>query len=391
METTTSFNKIFGAAVLGAIIFFAGCGDEILPGNTSSGPPAVVKAAISLVKMVAQPQFYEAAGTISARTTATVSAKVMGEIRKVRVQEGDQVAAGDVLVEIDDSRLTAALQQAEAAQAEAVQASQGAGAALTAAQASADLAEKTYRRYEMLFKSESVSLQEFDEVKSRYDQAIGALSQAKSMKAAAENRISQAKAALNQAKSAFNDATVTAPYDARVTGRLVDEGDLAAPGVPLIQLETRGATEVQMALPETHIGHVRVGDRLSVVIPSLQNAEVTGIVQTVNSAADPATRSFRVKVSLPEAAGIQAGMFARVRVPVGETQMILIPETAVRQYGQLSGVYIVDAGDIARFRLIRPGRSVDGRVEVIAGLKIGDRYVADPDPSIVDGVKVEVS
>jgi len=333
VKTISCMKQIMKMAALWAVILSAGCGEDILPGNTSSDPKATVKTAVSVVEMAAHPQFYEAAATISSRTKATVSAQVMGEIRKVRVQEGDKVAAGDVLVEIDDSRLSAGLRQAEAALAEAVQSVRGAEAALTAAQASADFAKKTYLRYETLFKSESVSLQEFDEVKSRYDQAIGALSQAKSMQSAAENRVSQAKAALSQAKTAFNDTTVTAPYEARVTGRLVDEGDLAAPGVPLIQLETTGDGEAHTVLPESHIRHVRVGDKLSVVIPSLQDVVVAGIIQSINSAADPATRSFQVKLSLPDTAGIQAGMFARVRVPVGETQMILIPETAVTHHG----------------------------------------------------------
>lgn len=378
-------------AALGMMLVTAGCKDEIRPGTVESGPPTVVKAAVDFVEMKVHPQFYDAPGTVSARMSATLSAKVMGEIRKLRVREGDRVTAGDVLVEIDDSRLSAGLRQAEAALAEAVQAVRASEASLSAARASAELAEKTYRRYETLFASDSVSLQEFDEVMSRKDQAMGALSQAESMHGASKNRVSQAQAARAQAKTAFDDATVIAPYDAIVTGRMVDEGDLAAPGTPLVRLETTGTAEVHMALPESDIGHVRVNDLLEVVIPSIGDAAFGGTVKTVNASADPATRSFLVKIGLPEGAGVQAGMFARVRVPVGHARMILVPEGAVVHHGQLSGVYIVDEGGIARFRLIRPGRTVDGEVEVLAGLKSGDRYVEHPDASIVDGVKVEAS
>ena len=167
--------------------------------------------------------------------------------------------------------------------------------------------------------------------------------------------------------------------------------DLAAPGVPLIRLETTGSSEVHLVLPESHIRQVKPGDKLSVFIPSLQNESLAGEIKTVNSAADPSTRSFQVKVSLPDHPQIRAGMFARVLIPIGETNMILVPETAVIHHGQLSGVFVVDAGQIAHFRLIRPGRLLDGQVEVLSGLKSGDRYITSPAQNIVDGVKVEES
>lgn len=218
------------AGVSAMIILTAGCGQELPPGTTSLKPSAVVKTRTAMIEIIQQPRFYEAAGTVFSRNTATVSAKVMGEIRAVPVQEGDRVSAGDLLAVIDDSRLSANLQQAEAALAEAKQATLAAQAALASALASSELAEKTLRRYEMLLRNESVSPQEFDEVKTRYDQAMGGFSQAKFMGKASENRVKQAKAALSAAKTACDDARVTAPYDATVTGKLVDKGDLAVPG-----------------------------------------------------------------------------------------------------------------------------------------------------------------
>ncbi len=391
MKTKQYIQQFNWIAVAAAIILNAGCGEEIPPGTTSSNKTAVVKTATSIISPVEQPEFYEASGTVFARTAATVSAKVMGEIREVLVQEGDAVAAGDILVKIDDSQLSARLQQSEAALAEANQGASAARAAFESAQASFELAEKTMRRYEMLIENESVSRQEFDEVKSRYNQAAGGLSQAKSMRDAAQNRIEQARAALLAAKSSYGDTTVTAPYDAVVTGRLADKGDLASPGVPLIQLETTGSSEVHIVLPESHIRQVKVGDILLVYIPSIQNEALAGEIKTINSAADPATRSFQVKVSLPDVPAIQVGMFARVMIPIGATGMILVPDTAVIAHGQLSGVYVVDSGQIANFRLIRPGRFFGSQVEVLSGLKNGDRYIINPGLNIVDGIKVEES
>ncbi len=391
MKTKKYLLQLRRIAAAAAIILTAGCGDEIPPGTTPSKSPAVVKTATSVIELAAQPRFYEAAGTVFARTAATVSSKVMGEIQQVLVQEGDTVAAGDILVKIDDSQLSARLQQAQAALAEANQGVRSAQAAFESARASSELAEKTFQRYEMLLASESVSRQEFDEVKARFDQAIGGLSQAKSMHAASQSRIEQAQAALLAAKTAYADTTVKAPYDATVTGKLANKGDLASPGVPLIRLETTGSSEVHMVVPESHVHQVKVGDKLSVIIPSLQKKALAGEIKTVNSSTDPSTRSFQVKVSLPDVPAIQTGMFARVLIPIGETGMLLVPETAVIHHGQLSGVYVVDTDQIAHFRLIRPGRLFGGQVEVLSGLKRGDRYIPAPGQNIVDGVKVEES
>ncbi len=388
MKTKNYLQQLKRIAFLVTIILIAGCGEEIPPGTTSSKIPAVVKTATSIIEFFEQPQFYEASGTVFARTAATVSAKVMGEIREVLVQEGDMVAAGEILVVIDDSQVSAQLRQTKAALAEANQGAKAAQAALESAQASSKFAEKTFRRYELLLENESVSVQEFDEVKTRYDQATAGLSQTKSMRDAAQNRIAQAKAALFVVKTAFDDTTVTAPYDATVTAKLKDKGDLASPGIPLIRLEETGFFEVQMVLPESHIHQVNTGDQLSVRIPSFQNEALTGKIKTINQTADPGIRSFQVKVSLPDLPGIRAGMYARVLIPIGETGMILVPETAVIHHGQLCGVYIVDAGQIAHFRLIRPGRLFGPQMEVLSGVTVGDRYVTKPDHTIVDGVKV---
>jgi multidrug efflux pump subunit AcrA (membrane-fusion protein) len=116
---------------------------------------------------------------------------------------------------------------------------------------------------------------------------------------------------------------------------------------------------------------------------------LSGEIKTINSAADPATRSFQVRVSLPDIPAIQVGMFARVLIPIGAIKMILVPETAVIAHGQLSGVYVVDDDHMAHFRLIRPGRFFGSQMEVLSGLKNGDRYIIKPDFTVVDGVRVE--
>jgi multidrug efflux pump subunit AcrA (membrane-fusion protein) len=115
-----------------------------------------------------------------------------------------------------------------------------------------------------------------------------------------------------------------------------------------------------------------------------------GTVVEIFPAADERSRSFLIKVKLPDEAGLRSGMFARIFIPLDEIGMLLIPSTAVIHSGQLTGVYIVDDNHTARFRLIRTGRIFGASLEVLSGLKEGDRYVVVPPPTLSNGDSVEV-
>jgi multidrug efflux pump subunit AcrA (membrane-fusion protein) len=128
-----------------------------------------------------------------------------------------------------------------------------------------------------------------------------------------------------------------------------------------------------------------------VTIPALDEKTLEGTVGRIDPAANYKSRSFRVKVALPVDTAIRTGMFARVAIPVGEAGMLMIPTSALVHQGQLTGIYIVDDKQTARFRLIRIGRTLEGAVEVVSGIKAGNRYVVSPPPGIVDGARVEVS
>jgi hypothetical protein len=107
--------------------------------------------------------------------------------------------------------------------------------------------------------------------------------------------------------------------------------------------------------------------------------------------ADQRSRSFTVKVILPETALLRSGMFARAGIPVGEGGMLLIPESALVAQGQLTGYFLVDDTAIARFRLMRTGRHFKDQIEIISGMKPGTRYVVSPPAVLKDGMKVEAA
>jgi RND family efflux transporter MFP subunit len=372
------------------ILWTTGCGDKIEPGNVAPIETAPVKAHVTVAKVSQQPFVYEAVGTTKARTASTISSKLMGTVRSIRVNEGDQVKAGDVLVVLDQRQVAAHLKGTEAALAEAKHAEASARSAREASQAGAVLSRATYERYLQLMKDDSVSQQEFDEVEARHRQTEASLTQTEAMLEAAGYRVQQAEAAVAAAGVGEKDAVVRAPYDGKVTAKMIDVGDLTSPGTPLVTLEKKGVYCADLVLPEEHIDSVDLDQEVQVAIPALADALFLGRIGRIVPAVDQKSRSFLVKVALPENPKIRSGLFARVKIPIGEAGILLIPTSAVVRQGQLTGFYLVDAEERARFRLLRLGRVFGDSAEVISGMKEGDRYVASPTPKLVDGAWVEV-
>ncbi|UCG11016.1 MAG: efflux RND transporter periplasmic adaptor subunit [Deltaproteobacteria bacterium] len=374
-------------AALLLIVF--GCGEKIEPGTSKTELPVLTGVRIDTAQMVSKQHLYEAVGTVQAGITSNLASKVMSTVKRITVREGDRVKTGDTLIVLDRRQMAAKLRQAQAGLSEAKQALTAAISARDAAATSAELARTTYERYEALKREDSVSLQEFDEMEARHRQAQAAVQQARAMVSAAASRVTQAQAAVAVARVAVNDTLITAPHAGVITAKLVDEGDLASPGHTLLTLETTDGYRLDLVVPEVHIDHVRLGQKVLANVPALNLANLEGTVNTISPAADPASRSFLVKATLPADAPVKSGVFARVRIPLDRNDKLLVPLTAVVSHGQLTGLFLVDAESIAHFRLVRLGGISQESVEILAGLTQGDRYVVEPPPTLVDGAKVE--
>ena len=380
--------KLHTCIVLLLIITLTACGDKKESGHSNSHNG--VKVPVATAEETKIPMYHEAVGTIQAMTTGTISAKIMGTVRSVHVKEGDRVHTGDLLVSIDNRQVSAQFAQAQAAVSEATQGAAAAESAKEAARAGADLATATYERFQKLLADESVSRQEFDEVTARYQQAKAALKQAQEMVAAAHARVRQAESGLKAASVTNKDAAVTAPFDGIIKDKLIETGDLASPGRPLLSIESETGLEMAVDLPETLFGSVEVGRPITIHIPA-NNLTLTGQVSAVSLSADAQSRSFLIKIALPETPRVHAGMFARALIPKGEETLLLVPESAILNQGHLTGIFILDDQQNARFRLVRTGRTVNDSVEIVSGLKPGIRFVTKPPPTLADGDNVEAA
>jgi RND family efflux transporter MFP subunit len=374
-----------------AASFVFGCGEKIDSGHTPPKSAKRVVASIAVAKSTFKPFNYEAVGTVIARTQATLSGKLMGTIQVVQVKEGDHVKAGDLLVSIDERQVNAMLDQASAALDEARRGEAAAESARQAARSARDLAKTTHNRYTRLLESESVSRQEFDEVESRYRQTEAFLEQAEAMLQAARHRVKQAAAGFDAASTGKADARILAPYAGKISRKMINPGDLGSPGMPFLVIEKEGFYDAQVRVPETHIHRVRLQQKVDLSIPGTGDALLKGIIVQILPGADEQSRSFEVKIQLPQNSHIRSGMFVRVSIPLEEERIFTVPKSALVFQGQLSGIFVLDESNSARFRLVRTGRDLIDSVEILSGIQEGVRFVSLPPPDLENGMKVEVA
>jgi len=372
----------------------------------ATGAPMVQGAKIEMVALQPIDESYEAVGTVRAKTSSIVSSKVMGNIVAMKVHEGDSVHAGQVIVEIDSreariqtQRSGAGLVEMNGALDEVDRSIKAAESNRTAAAANRQLATSTFHRYQQLLERQSVSAQEFDEVRARYDVANAEAESASRVVQSLQAKRRQALARIDQAKADVAGSQVysgysriTAPIDGVVVSRQADVGSMAAPGAPLLTIENSSAYRLEAAVQESQINKIHLQDQVRVQIDALGQQELAGTVVEIVPAADPASRTYLVKISITLPGGsqqiIRSGLYGKARFITGQMQAMTIPRKAVVERGQLTSVYVVDQSGIAGTRLVQIGKTYSDRVEVLSGLREGEQIVVDGVAAVKDGSRV---
>lgn len=388
-------------AVVLLALFTSACGKK--PQVAAEKPPIVTGVQVEKVATSSVDDFYEATGTVHAKTSTVLSSKIMGTITVLRVREGDRVSAGQALIEIDNREAAAQLQkaqaglrQAEQAVAEADQSINAAQSAKAAAGANKQLAATTLKRYQSLLDRNSVSPQEFDEVKAKAqvaeaeaDRADKMLQMLAAKKRQAQAQIDQVKADITSAQVFAGYSRVVTPTSGIVTAKQIEIGSTATPGAPLLTIEDSSRYRLEAAVEESQIGKIKLKDRARVKIDAIGGEELEGLVAEILPAADPMSRSYTVKIDVQSAQPLRSGLYGTARFLRGQRQAIAVPTKAITQRGQLTGVFVVDDANVARLRLVKTGKTYGDRVEVLSGLNEGERMVIDGIAKLSDGVKVQ--
>ena len=359
------------AALFLLLLPLGGCGsDTIDPASSGAEQAMAAPGATAQVRTQIIDEIYEAVGTIRPRTETRIEAQVTGKVRKVHVRAGDFVRRGEPLVELDDRESRSRQAQAEDGLRSATAGREEARQAVKEAQAALNNADSQFRRILALRESQAVTQREEDQARSEFLQAEARVRRAQESLVGAEADVARAAAALDETRIALGHTIIRAPEDMEVAERSVEPGDLAVPGKALLVVQTAGTMRLEAYVREGLIGSMRVGGEMEVVIPALDRS-ATGVVEEIAPSADPATRTFLVKVGLPDIMGAQTGMFGRLLVPSGTHEAVLVDAAAIRRVGQLETV-LVDEGGTWRSIYVKTGARHGADVEVLSGLSGGE-------------------
>ena len=288
----------------------------------------------------------EVVGTVRPKLRCDSEATVSGRIEQMSAVPGQLVKRGDLLVQLDAREIQAKLDQATA---------------------SRDQAESDLVRYTKLIAQHAITQQEFE---------------------ATQSRARIARASVTEAETMLGYTKITAPFDGVITSKLSDVGDLAAPGRPLLKMEDPQALRFEADVPEAIIARIKPDAVLPVRVGG--QPEISGTVTEISPASDPNSRTFLVKLDLPQSAGLRGGLFGRVGVPVGESSVLRVPSSAVVQRGQMEIVFVLDK-DHAVLRLVKTGKHIGNDLEILSGIESNEKVITDHVSQLVDGQRVEMT
>lgn len=337
------------------LTLLAACGGGHDDGHGAETALAAVDAEVARAERLDVARTVELSGSVEADRRAVVSTRVMAQVTAVHATAGDRLRRGQPVVSIDPAAARGQLDQARGA--------------LAQARAALSLAERNYERFEALAATDAASELELDKARMDYEQAQGA--------------VEQAEGAVATAASMAEDSTVRAPFDGRVVRRMVEVGDLAAPGRPLLILESESSRRAVLLVPESTVAAtgLAVGDPVPVRVDVRPDLGVLdGRVIEMSPGSDPMAHAYEVKVELPtvDAAPLPTGTAVRARLPVGERSAVAVPAGAVLSRGGLDLVVVVDEEGRTSSRAVTLGLPLpDGRLEVLSGLKGGERVLLE--------------
>ena len=362
-----------GAALLLALTGCPGTGHE--SGTTQAQPASVVRGiTLETVKSANVPETQEIVGTVRARTSAVVSTRIPGTVSMLRVREGDRVRKGQLMAQLDAQENQS---NAAAAAAGVDEARRGLDEALSRKR----LAETTFDRYQKLFSEQAVSRQEFDVKQSERDLAAQGV-------ARAEARLKQAQEGARSAGTMADYTRIVAPIAGIITSRQADLGATVFPGQPLMTIEDEGSYQLELAIPEGMASMVRPGTPVQVTLDA-QGSSFAAKIGEIVPAADPASRTFAAKIGLTRK-GLTSGMFGRGTIALGrDVNSMMVARGAIVERGALTSVWAIDKDNVARMRLVKTGRTVGDRVEILSGLSDGERIVVGGAEKVSEGSRVE--
>lgn len=354
--------KLAAAVILLATFTYA-CGSSEEPQQPVTNEAQTVQMETAQYSSIAGTQKFS--GTMENERTVNMSTKVMGEITELNVDAGDYARKGEVLARIKDDNLQAQKNQVQAQ--------------LMQARASLKNTQTNFQRIKALHEKGSATQKEFDDMQTQLQSA--------------EANVNALNAKLQEIEDLLNYTTLVAPFNGNVVSKMASEGDMATPGQPIITFEQDNMLKVNITVPESEIGLFSLNDTVSVDVAAAGYRNAEGIVANINQSGNRGSRQFAVEVALPgldKRSGVKSGMYAEVGIRSANDRTLTVPQLAIVERGQLTGLYTLNNESEVVLRWVRLGDKTGDQVEVLSGLSAGEQYIARADRPFTEGQKVTV-
>lgn len=374
---------------------------------------------------------YQASGTLEANNKVDLNSEIAGTITLIRMNEGDAVRAGQVIMRMKADKQLAQVQESAAG----IAASQGnieqqkaeisqAAARLNSAAVKMRLTQSELQRYERLYSEQFVSQLELDQKRSNYDTAAADYQEAMQSLSSAKARYSQAASGLAQARSSYrynvalaDESLIRAPFNGIVGQKYVDLGDYVAPTEKLVTIVDPSLFKIQFTVPEQYLHRLQVGQPVRANFEGLGNTQFNGTVNFIDPVVDMAAHTVTVKAVLPGSKQLRHGLFGTVNLALGTIQnAVVIPEEAIVPQGEKTFVYVVKheiytptaqpdqkkgqpakaqaaatPSEVAHLQEVTVGHRSAGNVQIQSGLSAGDRVIVNGLQKVNDNMQVNLN
>jgi membrane fusion protein, multidrug efflux system len=322
-----------------------------LASSDFSPPPVAINADTASTAQWANN--LEAVGTIGARRGIELSTEESGEITSIDMTSGQQVKAGDLLLSLNDKVEIASLERQKA---------------------NLKLARLLFERDNQLVEQKSIPQSQYD--RSRAD-------------------LESATAQLAETEARLENKQVIAPFDGTVGIVKVKVGDYASPGTRITTLQDLSELEVDFTLPARHYPNLKPGQQISVAVAAYPGKQFMARLVAVDSHVEAATRNLMLRAKIDDATGLLPGMFASLTITLNEADTVVsVPETAVTYSLHGNTIWTiekVDGRDIAESRIVKTGKSIDGKTQVLEGLEDGELIVTSGQNKLFSGAEVSIT
>jgi RND family efflux transporter MFP subunit len=306
----------------------------------------------------------QATGKVQSVSSSMITTRQSGYVKRIKVDVGDQVKAGEVLIRLDNSQLASKQAQIKSK--------------IKTAQTAFNNAKKDLERYKELRKKNSVSKKEFEQVQLQFDNA--------------KSNLEAAKEQLGSIKAELDYINIKAPFDGVITNKFIKAGNLAMPGKPLLNMSGDGQLEVVSKVGEEQINQIENGQTANVHIASL-NVDLEAKVTEVSSSSSASGGQYMIKLIIPDNRAVKSGMYAEVKINAissDQTSSIRIPRSALVHTNELIGVYTVSKRNTAILRWLEIGSRNADNVEVLSGLDQGEKIIIDAQGKLYNGARINV-